>query len=166
MPADNTLKFKQNETEYVPLATVSTYCQPVIPVSPDVHFSAGHVLPKEITSSAGSCSASTPVPSQAESPPSWDLPTMTGMSPALGLTRFWSTLDSTIAGNGPRPGGWRQPEVHRTHPEVVDQAAGGKKRKASRKTKRRPSKKVKSKRGGKVVSRKTRRGSRKGSRKN
>lgn len=177
MPATKTRHFGQLDSEFTPFATAGSYCRTVVPVSPDVSFDAGHVLPKEIRDTAGSCGFAAPVPSQAESPPSWGLPSMTGMSPALGLTRYWSTLDSTIAGNGPRPGGWRQPEIHRTHPGVAAQAAGGKKgstkgksKAGSRKTRRRPSKKGKSKRG--RVSRKagrrkgSRAGSRKGSRRN
>ncbi len=166
MPAAKTQHFGQLDSDFTPFATAGSYCRTVAPVSPDVSFDAGHVLPKEIRETAGSCGFAAPVPSQAESPPSWGLPTMTGMSPALALTRYWSTLDSTIAGNGPRPGGWRRPAVHRTHPGVAAQAAGGKKGKSkagSRKTRRRPSKKGKSKRG--RVSRKAgRRGARKGSR--
>ena len=155
MPA-NTRHFGQLDSDYPPFASSGTYCESVFPMK-EVTFDSGFVLPREQREAAGSCGFSAKTPSQAPSPPSWDLPSMVGMDPGLKTTRFWSTLDSALTGEGPRPGGWRQPAAARTRG-----AQGGGKRKR-RTVRRKPAKKGKSKKGRRGV-RKTRRRKGKGGR--
>lgn len=160
MPA-TTRHFGQLDSDYPPFATSGTYCEAVFPMK-EVQFDPGFVLPREQRETAGSCGFATKTPSQAPSAPAWDLPSVVGTNPGLGdTTRFWSTLDSTLTGDGPRPGGWRQPAALRTRPAQ----GGGKKRKSKGKgksgrksSKRRTVRKhTKGKRGKGKAARRTRR---------
>ena len=142
MPA-TTRHFGQLDTDYPPFASSGTYCEAVFPMK-EVTFVSGFVLPREQRETAGSCGFAIKAPSQAPSPPAWDLPNIVGMNPGLNITRFWSTLDSALTGDGPRPGGWRQPEAARTRPAQ----GGGKQKRKSKSGKRRTVRKhTKSKRG-------------------
>lgn len=114
MPAAKTRHFGQLDSDFPPFADSGTYCEAVFPMDRNVTFDAGSVLPRQQRETAGSCGFSAQVPNLTESTPTWGLPSLSGIAPALGLTQFWSTLDSTLTGEGPRPGGWKQPSVLRT----------------------------------------------------
>lgn len=147
MPARSTQHYGQLDTDYPPFASSGTYCEAVFPMK-EVTFDPGFVLPREQRETAGSCGFSTKLPSQEASPPTWDLPSMVGMDPGLKTTRFWSTLDSALTGDPPRPGGWRQLAAARTRPV---QGGGKRKRKSKSSGKRRTARKhIKGKRGKRI----------------
>jgi hypothetical protein len=162
-----TRKFGQLDSDFPPFADSGTYCESVFPMDRDATFDNGQVLPREQREAAGSCGFSAKIPSQAPSPPSWGLPSMVmGTSPEIGVQRYWSTLDSTLTGDGPRAGGWRQPAATPAAPAAPAAQGGGKRRRRTKRKSRKSRKPRTGKgKGKKVVKRRrTRKGAKKSKR--
>ena len=153
MPANKPPHYGQIDSDYPPFSASGTYCRAVFPLERDATFADGRILPQKVTQAAGSCGFTPPALSQAESHPTWDLPSLTNVGQAFGLTQYWSTQDSALTGDAPHPGGWRQPKSLRVHPDTQVQSGGKRKqtRKAGKKT-------VKGKKGTKRGGRAGRRG--------
>jgi hypothetical protein len=115
-----------------PTADASIYCESIFPFDRDTTFGTGMALPDVISGNAGKCNVQLPAPSQALSNPAWGLPSIVGTSPSLADINsrqwFFDTRDSSLTGEGPIKGGWREPPV--SNPGAVTQGGGGKKRKA------------------------------------
>lgn len=162
-----------NYIDLPPNANTSKYCQAFFPFDRDTSFGTGMVLPDVISGNAGKCNVKLPALSQAQSNPAWGLPSVVGTSPSLADVDarqwFFDTRDSSLTGEGPIEGGWREPSASGNG---IATAAGGGRKRRSRAHKRQPRAAVKTQKGrkrgaalkpvrrGKSAAKRTRRGRR------
>ena len=148
------IQYGQLDSDYGPFAKTGEYCTAVFPAGRDLAFDDGRVLPRAQREGAGSCAFSRDMPVQTQVPSAAGaLPGAFGADVLTKTTQYFSTLDSKLAGNGPRAGGWHRPVANR----VRTVTSGG-----GRKRRRRPTRKPTKKRHGKRTTRRPRRKSRKG----
>ena len=137
-----------NYIDLPPDTDTSTYCQAFFPFDRDTSFGTGMALPDVISGNAGKCNVKLPAPSQALSNPTWGLPSILGTSPALADVNarqwFFDTRDSSLTGEGPIEGGWREPSARG---KGIPTAAGGGRKRSSRAHKRQPRAAVKTQKG-------------------
>ena len=121
-----------NYIDLPPNANTSKYCQAFFPFDRDSSFGTGMVLPDIISGNAGKCNVKLPASSQAQSNPAWGLPSIVGTSPSLADVDapqwFFDTRDSSLTGEGPIKGGWREPSASGNG--IATAAGGGRKRRS------------------------------------